>query len=163
MTFSWEDAEGGTATDAEKIPVGQHYVKVEKIITESKSGGPFKSRDGDPKIMVVFTDADGREAAQMYTLSEKAAWTLAILLSRIGATKLSELDQQGIKPSHFANKKFAESHLLGKFLWASVYYETGTDNKQYIRVDPLKPDEVHDVHAKPEPVTVPAQEDDVPF
>ena len=141
MGFSWTAAEDGGGT-VDKIPAGHHRLTVSKVVTGSKTGGTFESRKGDPQIMLIFEDVEGREASQMYTLSSKAAWTLAILLSRIGETKLSELDKQGIVPANFANKDFAESYLLNKSIWANVYYETGTDDKEYSRIEPLKEEEV---------------------
>lgn len=132
MGYDWE---GEADKIAEKVPAGIHRLRVNKIVTAGK-GGTFKSRAGDPQVMVVFTNDRGAEVAQMFTLSTKAAWTMAKLLSRCGVD-LKALKDGGIEPKHFANQKIAEQYLVGCETWARVEYEASEDGKSYSRVEPM--------------------------
>lgn len=135
MGYDWtKSAEG---TQADKIPTGIHDLEIVKVRRGPKSGEPFRSSKGDPQLMVIFQDASGCEAAQMYTLSPKAAWTMAMLLGRCGVD-LARMKADNIEPMHFANEKFAASKLVGLRCRAAVSYEKGDDGKEYSRVEPMK-------------------------
>jgi len=136
MVYDWTQAEQGE-TQSEQLPAGWHPVRIARIVTRRSSGEPFTSRKGDPQIMVVFADDQNREATRMYTLSEAAAWTLARLLSRTGHD-LERLKEEGVEPRHFANRKFAESRLLGRRTWAHVTWTEPDDRgRQFSDVTPL--------------------------
>lgn len=111
--FDWSgSAEGGA--QAETIPNGDLVpVTISKIVYGKKGGQPFQSKSGDPQIMVVFRDLEEREASQMFTLSKKAAWTLARLMHRFGVD-LDGLAASGIEPHHFAEKHIADNYLIGR-------------------------------------------------
>ena len=173
MGFDWNGAaEGGIA---ERVPDGIHKLKVLKVLTSGK-GGVFRSKKGDPQILVVLGDRHGREAGMMHTLSDKAGWTLAKLMSRCGVD-LDALKAGGIEPKHFANPGISESWLVGKYTWARVETEPGEDGKSYVRVHPLtaleagKGDTELDAPLAPAPTPKPpaadpfrdADEDAVPF
>lgn len=140
MSFDWsKSAEGG---NAEKMSNGYHYATVDRVILGSKGKGLFKSKSGDPQIMVVFTDPiDGGESSSMFTLSDKAAWTLSRLLARLGVD-LDALKAQDVSPKHFANGALAESYLRGKSCWIKV--EPDPAKPEYQRITPLEPTEVPD-------------------
>ena len=136
MVFDWTHAERGEA-QAERLPDGWHAVRIARIVTHRSSGEPFTSRKGDPQIMVVFADERDREATQMYTLSEAAAWTLARLLSRTG-NDLERIKEEGVEPGHFADRRFAESKLLGRRCWVHVTWSEPDDRgRQFSDVTPL--------------------------
>ena len=138
MAFDWTHAEqGDPQAQTERLPEGWHRVRITRIVTHRSTGEPFTSRKGDPQIMAVFADDRGREATQMYTLSDAAAWTLARLLSRIGHD-LDTLQEEGVEPRHFADRRFAEDRLLGRAVWAHVTWSEPDDRgRQYSEVTAL--------------------------
>ena len=108
MGFDWEGAsEGG---QSEKMVPGYHKATIDRIVMGSKSKGAFKSKNGDPQIMVIFANDSG-EASTMLTLSEKAGWTLARLLSCCGVD-LKALKQDGDKAKA---KEEKSAELMTKF------------------------------------------------
>jgi hypothetical protein len=140
MAYDWTGAaEGG---NAEKMHPGYHYARVDRVIMGKKSGA-FKSRNGDPQIMVIFNDdLDGGEASTMLTLSDKAAWTVARLLSRLGVD-LEQMKRDNVEPRHFANEKLAQSYFVGKSCWIKV-----EPDGEYQKVTPLKNEEVPEEFTK---------------
>lgn len=152
MAFGWNKASEQSA--AAKMGPGVHAVRVSKIVTGGKSG-PFKSKSGDPQIMVVYESEDNAEASEMLTLSEKAGWTLARLLSRVGVD-LDAMERDGIEPRHFAQKEMAESHLLGKSLWIRVEHEVDEGGKLRVRATPLHESEARSLGGV-------KAEDEIPF
>ena len=148
MGFDWEaEAEGNGASA--KIPVGVCEVEGVRVITGSAKGD-FKSKAGDPQIMLIVQDEEGGEASVMFTLSDKASWVLARWLSRCGVD-LKDMAAQGIEPKHFANQGIAEKFLVGVRTWARI--EPDRDPK-YTRVTPIKEEEAIG--------NVPAAKDDGP-
>ena len=138
MAFDWEKAstqEGGDY--AERIPSGVHDVQIKRLLFGSKKGGAFKSRDGDPQIMLIFADREGREAAQMVTLSDKAGWVLARLLSGAGAD-MARMKADGVLPRDFANQEFARANLVGRCLRVDLKYTACNDGKEYADVTPIR-------------------------
>lgn len=135
MSYDWNASlEGGESS--EKIPAGQNIrVGITKIVYGKKGGAPFKSKSGDPQIMVIFSDDQEREVSQMYTLSKKAAWVLARLLSRFGAN-LEDLKNSGVEPIHFANPTIASTHLIGRTGRINLSYNAAG----YAEVDPCEMD-----------------------
>lgn len=140
MSYRWTEAVEGPM-QAEKIPTGFHKLRIVKVIHAKRSGERFESSNGDPQMMVVFADLIERECIQMFTLSEKAGWTLARLLECAG-DDLKELERQGIEPRDFAEPAFAKKKLVGLSMIGYVEWERGDDDKEYSRVDPKKPDEL---------------------
>lgn len=138
MAYDWEKAatqEGGDY--AERIPAGVHDVEIRRVLFGSKKGGAFRSRDGDPQIMLIFSDREGREASQMVTLSDKAGWVLARLLSAAGAD-MKRMKADGVLPRDFANQEFARANLVGRRLRADIQYKRGGDGKEYADVTPVR-------------------------
>ena len=143
MAYDWEKAATQESGDyAERIPAGVHDVRIIRVLFGSKGGGLFKSRAGDPQIMLIFADGEGREASQMVTLSEKAGWVLARLLSAAGAD-MKRMKADGVLPRDFTNQEFARANLVGRRLKADVKYKPGRDGKEYADVTPIRrrPDE----------------------
>jgi len=139
MAYDWEKASTQAASDyAERIPAGVHDVVIKRLLFGSKKGGAFKSRDGDQQIMLIFADGEGREAAQMVTLSEKAGWVLARLLSAAGAD-MKRMKADGVLPRDFANQEFARANLVGRRLRVDLKYKAGNDGKEYADVTPVRP------------------------
>lgn len=135
MAYNWsEAAEGGGAGD--KIEPGIHRVTGSKVVRGSAKGD-FTSKKGDPQIMLVVENEEGAEAAVMFTLSEKAGWTLARWLSRCGVD-LKQMEKEGVDITHFANEDIAEQWLVGKSLWVRV--SLGSDPK-YRNLEPMKEEE----------------------
>lgn len=162
MGFDWEHEatkEGGDY--AEPLPAGVHDVEVTRVLFGSKGGGPFKSRAGDAQIMLIFADREGRECAQMVTLSEKAGWVLARLLSAAGAN-LARMKEDGVEPKDFADERLANANLVGRRLRIEVKYSAGADGKEYADVTPVR-----QKPGAPEPPERPERQginpDDVPY
>ncbi len=153
MPYDWEKAatqEGGSETD--RMPVGVHDVEIRRVLFGSKKGGAFASRSGDPQIMLILADREGREAAQMVTLSEKAGWVLARLLSAAGAD-MKRMKTDGVLPKDFANQEFARANLVGRRLRVDVTYKRGGDGKEYADVTPVR--------TRPAAAPPPAADDDL--
>ena len=140
MPFDWEGASEGGQSD--KMVPGYHLATIDRVIMGSKGKGPFKSRSNDPQIMVIFSDDSG-EASTMLTLSEKAAWTLARLLSCCGVD-LKAMKAEGIEPPHFANETLAKSYLVGKSTWIRVQ-----PDGEYQKVTPLHEEDVPEENRAP--------------
>lgn len=136
MAYDWK---GNSERVSERVPAGTHRLRVDRIVFASKAGA-FRSKSGDPQIMIVFTDADGAEVGTMFTLSDKAGWTLARLLSRAGVD-MKTIERDGLEPKHFANKAVAEARLVGLETWATVEYEAADNGKSYARVTPITAEE----------------------
>lgn len=133
MAYDWTtDDEGDTA----QLPAGVHSVQIKRIQYGSKGGGPFVSKKGDPQIMVVFSDEEGREAVSMFTLSNGAAWTLRHLLKRFGAD-VDAMTAQGIEPKHIANASVGDTWLVGLFGAIDVNWPEGS---KYPDVEPVRLD-----------------------
>lgn len=111
MAFDWTKEDG----EAARIPQGQDTeVEITKLIFEGKNG-VFRSQAGDPRIMIVFTDALGQEAAYMTTLSEKCGWQMRSILGAIGANR-EKMAADGIELVDFAREDFAKANLMGRKL-----------------------------------------------
>lgn len=139
--YDWDDAAKGKGGNrAPKIPAGQQQLEIKDVVFGKRDGGAFKSKDGDPQILIVFTDGKGNEAAQMYTLSQKAAFTLAKLLAASGADT-KKMTEKGITPDKFSDPRFGTAQLKGRKLTADVQYERSEkDGKEYARIEPLRTD-----------------------
>lgn len=138
MGFDWEQEAAKEGGDyAEPLSAGVHDVEITRVLFGSKGGGPFRSRAGDAQIMLIFADREGRECAQMVTLSEKAAWVLARLLSAAGAN-LARMKADGVEPKAFADDRFAVANLVGRRLRIDVKYSAAADGKQYADVTPVR-------------------------
>ena len=133
MGFPWKEAaEGGAGP---KVPAGQATLTIAKVIRGGKQSGDFTSKGGDPQIMLIFEDDHGCECSQMVTLSDKAGWVLARIMSCAGID-LDALEAQDISIGDFADQQFAATWLVGKSLLANVTYQTD-NGKEYARVEPL--------------------------
>ncbi len=133
MAYDWNAAEQGQTAD--RVPPGVTQLEIVKISYKVKA-----AKDGSPKMMVIFVDEQERETYMVVTLSAKAGWVLAKLMSRFGID-LDELKEQGIEPQHFANPSVAEYWLLGKKGCCIVSYrQDGV--KEYPEIEPRHVDEL---------------------
>ncbi len=149
MAYDWQaEADREGPAKAEQMPAGTHDVELVRVVFGGK-GRRFQSNKGDPQIMCIFADAENREAAQMYTCSEKAGWMLAKLLSAAGAN-VQRMTASGVKPEDFADQDFAEKNLVGRKLRVQVSW----DSKGYASVTPVRKEAVADATAN---------DDDIPF
>ena len=135
MAYAWQkqaDEEGAAA----KIPAGEHSVRIIKVRHGNQSG-PYQSKSGDPQIMLIFQDREAREATLMITLSDRAGWVLAKLLSCCDPpANLERMEADGVEPTHFADEQFADANLLNRQLRIHVEWESGS---KYPNVTPIKP------------------------
>lgn len=154
MTWK-EDAEKDGPSNAERIPDGPHEVTVTKIIFGKKDGPAFTSKAGDPQIMLILSDKQGREVSDFHTLSLKARWTLAKLLSASGAN-IELMDEHGVDIKQFAESDFAEKQLMGRRFTAQVEWKEN-NGKKFADITPLK-----DPVGAEEPVAAMSNED-TPF
>ena len=156
--FTWSSAsEGEKAAQAEKIPEGEHEVTITKVIHGGKNG-PFLNKNGDPMILLIFIDDQAREASQMYTLSEKAAWSIAKLLTSFQPpADLTKMDEASVTPLSFADPDFAAANLIDRKLMAEIQIVEGAAGVKYHNVLPIK-------GSSPQAETaVTVAEDDIPF
>ncbi len=136
MSYDWsKNSEGGE--QAEPLPAGAHNVRIDRVVYEKKGAGPFTSKSGDPQIMCIFVDEQGREASQMFTLSANAAWRLAGILKASGAN-VERMTAQGVEPEDFAEPMFGNKNLVGRKLRVKVEWKIGDNGKDYAEVWPVK-------------------------
>jgi hypothetical protein len=136
--FKWTQMEDGPGP-RERIPAGKHTVKIVDVIGEGRSG-PFMSRDGAKQVLLVMQDAQQREATQMLTLSEKAAWVVRGLVQACTPPfNLEAMERAGIELAHFANVEWAKLQLVNRSVPIDLEYEKGNDGKEYPRVRFLRP------------------------
>lgn len=133
MPYDWEKA--GENNQAEKLPNGTHDVTLTKVVFSKKDGPPFRAQDGNPQIMLIFTDAAAREVAQMVTLSDKAGWVLARIMGASGAN-LARMKADGVVPQHFADPAWGTKQLVGRKLRIDVKWKPDG----YPDVTPIRPE-----------------------
>ena len=153
--YDWVQAAQGP-NQAQKLPPGEHQVTVTRVVFADKEGNRFVTAAGDPQIMVIVADGQGREAADMLTLSAKAAWTLARLLSAAGAN-LARMNQAGITPDRFADEGFGTKNLVGRKFLARIEYEE-RHGRQYASITPLA-----QAPAQAQAPAAPKSQSDIPF
>jgi len=143
MPYDWrENGSQDAPPRAELVPAGRHWLTISRIVYGSKADGPFQSKAGDPQIMLILADDDGRECSLMVTLSTRAGWVLAKILLAAGAD-VDRMTADGVKPVDFANPAFAELQLVQtpRRLFAEVdWVQQG--GKDYPVVTPIRRDAV---------------------
>jgi len=161
MSYDWtKEAQSDGPTQTEKLPSGTHDVEITRVVFGPKDGPPFASRNGDPQIMVIFADNEGREASQMVTLSRKAGWVLAKVL-RAADVHLSKMTADGIKPADFANPQFATANLVSRRLRVRVEWaRSERDGKDYADVMPVATGAAYQPQS---PQPTPATGDNIPI
>jgi hypothetical protein len=165
--MGWNNIPDG-AQNAEKIPNGQHLVRIVKVVHGRKKDGgiePFESNKGDPQFMAVMQDQQDREAEMMITLNAKAAWVLKGLLTAIGVDLEAmdrEMESKGITEpwKAFEDNDFAAVQLLDRpaFMAEILWEKSNSNGKDYARINPLRPRPGDHVPAAAAPVA-----DDIPF
>jgi len=164
MAYDWEvesKKEGGS--QAARIPPGEHTLLCSRAIYGKQDGTLFSSRAGDPQVMLVFVDNQQREAAQMFTLSDAAGWTVARLAAAMDPDLPGEMKRRGLHPHDLAEPEVLKYWLMhptvsgqsdskGNFFKARVAYTKSRSDprKEYAEITPIR--------KEPE-----AAEDDVPM
>jgi hypothetical protein len=139
MPYDWTEASTAEGAEhSERLPSGIHTVTITRIIHNGKNG-PFESKNGDPQILVVFSDDQAREATQMITLSQKAGWVLAKLMTNFDPPmNLTKMTEAGVTPDSFASPDFAETNLVGRKLAIKVEWEASAKgDKEYSNITPM--------------------------
>jgi hypothetical protein len=139
MSFDWNEkaSEDGGGDFAERLPSGLHKVDIVKVVHGGKNG-TFESSKGDPQILIIFADQEAREAAQFVTLSDKAGWVLARVLSNcVPPANLGKMTEAGITPQSFADPEFAEANLVGRKLHVNVEWKKSQNGKDYADIVPV--------------------------
>ena len=124
--FSWSKAADG---DVIKLPVGYHRCTCTKVARANKEGVEYTSTDGDPQLLTVWENADGESAVSVFTLTNKAAWTLAQMLKFSGAN-IEKMEADNITPRHFEDIEFSKKKILGRGCWVRA-----KPNGKYINID----------------------------
>jgi len=133
--YDWDKAANGEGSgQAAKLEKGEHNVEITRVLFGKKDGTEFRSKAGDPQIMVIFADNGGREAGLMVTLSIKAGFRLAQILSAAGAN-VQRMTAAKITPMHFAEAEFATKNLIGRQLRIAVDWPAGS---QYPDIVPIR-------------------------
>ncbi|MEM9753115.1 MAG: hypothetical protein AAF916_06990 [Planctomycetota bacterium] len=122
------------------VPEGYHRLEIVNFYHGKKGGGRFESRGGDPQVLLIFEDADGRQATAMHTLSEKAAWTMQKLLSRLGHD-MAALNERSLDIADFTDANVCRELLIDRSCWAHVTHDQ-SGHKTYTNVEPMHADEV---------------------
>jgi len=132
------DLDEGRDEDYEKrqLPEGIHLVKIARVVTERGDGSRISTSKGDPCLMVVYEDQDGREGVELHTLSEKGDWTLRRLLKRFDVDTKA-LTKRGIKPADWLDPVFANGTLVGK----TGYIRVAKGSNGRLRAEPMNQEE----------------------
>lgn len=130
MTYDWKKSASGEDTGPSMEP-GYCRAKIVKVIRGKKDGTEFKSKNGDPQLMVIWENVAGESAPSMYTLSEKAGFVLAKMCERVGMD-LDRMTEAGVTPESFADEEFAKKQLIGRECWVHVttYGDNGKVNAE---------------------------------
>ena len=147
MAYNWKE-ESEKEPLAPKLPPGQHQAAISRVVYESRDGNPFRSGAGDPQIMIIWKGPLG-EAADMITLSDKAAWRLARIL-RATESDIDQLMRRQVEPFHFASPTMGDK-LIGKSCRIEVAYEQDKahPDREYARVNPVLPRSAETAEQKP--------------
>jgi len=148
MGYDWSKEAEGEGT-AGKLPNGIHHVTGVKTVHGAGPKGPW--------VMVVAEDAAGMETTAIFTLTEKAAWTLARWISRCNPDNLKAMHSEGIEPTDFVNPDLAAQYLIGESTWVRI--EDG--NPPYKNVTPLKEEEVPEALRGVVKAPAPPKDDDL--
>jgi len=140
MSYDWSAP--AQSPNAPKMKAGGHEAVISRIVSTKQDGSEFFTKDGEPQIMLVFTNAQGEEATLFCILTDdpEKSWALRAVLHAIGA-KVELLTQHGVKPEHFRNKEWAEKQLKGRKLRVDVGYRPNKKNPDdpYMNVIPMRP------------------------
>lgn len=147
MSYDWNKPEDKFP---ERLPEGSHLVKIGRLIHGSKSRGTFRTKNGDPQMMVVFApldEDDERQATTMVTLSRKAGWVLKRLLTACEpAFNFEKMNAAGVEPASFADNEFATLQLPERRLWIRVEDvpppPDQPDARTFQNVEPIPPDKL---------------------
>lgn len=163
MSFDWEAAASGEGggSDSPKMEPGYHKAKCVKVMRETKKSGELKSKAGDPQLLTIWQNAQGEEATCTLTLTEKAGFVLAKLLSYAGAD-LARMKEAGVTPASFEKQEFAEKNLLNRECWINAFM-----NGQYLNIGFVKEDDVPPQFLKgggaSDPNKQDVDDDEIPF
>jgi len=164
MSFDWNEKETGDGGGdfAERLPNGMHQVHIVKVVHGGKNG-TFESGKGDPQILIIFADAEAREATQFVTLSDKAGWVLRRLLQECDPpANVTKMTEAGITPESFADPEFAETNLVGRKLAITVEWKKSQNGKDYSDIVPVNTGDLDAAVSAAKQETVPP-DSDVPF
>ena len=137
MTYDWEGNAEGTG-QTPKLPNGVHDLEITRVIFTDRDGTALSSRGGDPKIGIIFADDQGREGSDWVTLSDKAGFVLARILSKAGVD-MAKMNADGVVPADFAEREFAEPNLIGRRLRAEVTWGKDGKGKDVCEIVPIGP------------------------
>lgn len=127
--------ESENSESGKDLPVGAHRVHIERIITEKNDGSKIQTKKGDPCVLIVYSDDEGREAVEPHTISPRAFWTFRRMLARFGVDA-EKLNADGVRPIDWLDQNFCEEQLLGKKGYIRVVESGGRT-----RAEPIKKEE----------------------
>jgi len=152
MAYDWENEsrkEGGNQAD--RLPPGEHTLLAARAIYGKQDGRLFTSRHGDPQVMLVFVNSKQQEAAQMFTLSDAAGWTVARLAAAMDPELPALMKARDLHPRDLAEPEVLEYWLFhpsisgnpdskgGFFKGRVSYSKSKTDaNKEYAEITPIR-------------------------
>lgn len=144
MGFDWDGAVeggGGKRLPRTNIKSGVHFCRAMRVLTtDRKTGGPYRTRAGDPKILIAWRSC-GAEGLDDVPLGDNAGFRIARILARSGAD-MARVKADDLGPSDFADKKIAEAWLVsrdGRPVWC---WHNVKRNGQKVDFEPLKESEV---------------------
>lgn len=145
MGYDWE---GESQKNARAVPIPASppegvMLRIARVLHAKNNGVAFRSRKNDPQMMVIYADAEEREAGEMITLSDEAGWRLAKILGAAGVD-LADMKAKGLKPADFEDPDFAAEFLIpggrglelrGRVSWNKA--DDGSD-KSYAEIEPIR-------------------------
>jgi len=140
MAYDWAGESNKTGRAPATTP-GEHLLKIVRVIHSKQNGQAFMTRSNEPQMMVVYGDEACGECSEMMTLTAKAGWTLARMLSACGVN-MERLQVDGLEPRDFVDPEFATTFLMpggvGLKFKARVSYTKGNDGKDYPTIMPIR-------------------------
>lgn len=165
----WKDMENGPG-QSDRCRSGVQKLTVVNVLHGKKDGTEFVSSKGDPQMLLVFENEHEEECTCMFTLSEKAAWTVYKFISRAGLD-IDQMEADGVTIETFHDLDFCRKQLIGRSVWADVEFRTGKNGKEYADLSFMHESElpVDVLKKKPSVIFQPAldpirpDEDEIPF
>lgn len=137
--------------DAAPMQPGTRSVRIARVQTRGRDGGPLRTKGGEPCIYVTFEDDGFAEARGVYMLEGRMVFRLTKLLRATGTPK-ERLVEAGIEPMSFTDQALADNYLKGRRFMAKI-----EPRGQYLDVSPAEESAAQ--------TSAPSQvsDDDIPF
>ena len=153
MSFGWNQAADG---GSDRLSEGYHQVKCIRVSRANKQGEAYQTAEGHAQLYTVWENADGAQGLVIFTLSNKAAWTLAQMMKFSGAD-LDRMEKDGITPDHFTDVEFARKKILDRSCWVHAKPKGQYINLEFVDAETVPADAIKQA------VPAGVHQDNIPF